>query len=308
MSDVSGVVLARTGGTYRISTDAGEIEAVLRGKVKRPDDDKIVAGDVVRLELHDSGPATIQGRGPRRGVLARREVGATRAQPIAANVDQVVAVVSARDPVPNPRMLDRLLVIAEANSLPPVVIVNKADLDEGVTSRLQQRYAPAGYQVLATSAKTGAGLVALRDLLRGRESVLTGPSGVGKSTLLNALQEGLNLRTGEISAYWGTGKHTTTAAVLLPLAVGGYVVDTPGLREVGAWGIDPDQLGPCFPEFRPYLDGCRFDNCRHLAEPGCAVRGAAAGGAFDPDRLESYSAILEEVSVPSWSSGRRRGR
>jgi ribosome biogenesis GTPase len=308
MTAANGVVLARTGGTYRVQTDAGEVEAVLRGKVKRPDDDKIVAGDVVELELHQSGPATIQRRSDRRTVLARREVGASRAQPLAANVDQVVVVVAVRDPAPNPRLLDRLLVIAEANNLPPVVVVNKADLEGDTLARLERRYRPAGYQVLPTSAKSGAGLPALRDLLRGRASVLTGPSGVGKSTLLNALQAGLNLPTGEISSYWGTGRHTTTAAVLLPLAVGGYVVDTPGLREVGAWGIDPDRLPPCFPEFRRYLDGCRFDNCRHLAEPGCAVRAAAAGGDFDPDRLESYRRIFEEVSVPSWSTGRRRGR
>ena len=156
--------------------------------------------------------------------------------------------------------------------------------------------------------KSPEGLVALRDLLRGRETVFTGASGVGKSSLLNALEPGLKLRIGEVSEKWRTGKHTTRAAELVPLALGGYVVDTPGMREVSAWGIAPDALGACFPEFRPFLDRCRFDNCRHLAEPGCAVRGAAAAGAFDPDRLVSYERIYEEVSVPSWSSGRRRGR
>ena len=308
MTQTKGVVLARRGGTYRVRTDTAEVEAVLRGKVKRDDDDKIVAGDIVQLTLHAQGPATIQGRERRRGVLARREVGADRAQPIAANLDQVIVVMSATDPPPNVRLLDRLLVIAEANSLPPVILLNKTDLDLSVLANLARRYAAAGYQVLPTSAKTGEGLVALRDLLRGRASVLTGPSGVGKSTLLNALDPEWQLKTGEISAYWGTGKHTTTAAVLLPLALGGYVVDTPGLREVGTWGIDPEQLGACFPEFRAYLDECRFDNCRHLAEPDCAVRAAAAAGAIDADRLESYARIYEEVSVPSWSSGRRRGR
>jgi len=308
VTTANGVVLARTGGTYQVRTDAGAIEAVLRGKVKRPDDDKIVAGDLVELELHDQGPATIQRRSPRRSVLMRREVGSTRAQPIVANVDQVVVVVAVRDPVPSPRLLDRLLVIAEANSLPPIIVVNKAELEGDTVPRLQQRYAAAGYAVLPTSAKSGAGLPALRDLLRNRESVLTGQSGVGKSTLLNALQAGLNLKTGDISRYWGTGRHTTTAAVLLPLTIGGYVVDTPGLREVGTWGLDPERLAPCFPEFRRHLDECRFDNCRHLAEPGCAVRAAAAAGEFDADRLESYSRIYEEVSVPSWSTGRRRGR
>lgn len=151
------------------------------------------------------------------------------------------------------------------------------------------------------------GFAAFRDLLRGRVSVLAGPSGVGKSSLLNAIQPGLSLRTGAISAKWRTGTHTTTSAELLPLEIGGYVVDTPGLREVGPWGVHPDALGACFPEFRPYLDRCRFNDCRHGAEPGCAVRGAAESGAFDLGRLESYRRLLKEVSVPSWSTERRRG-
>ncbi len=170
-----------------------------------------------------------------------------------------------------------------------------------------RRYAPAGYQVLLTSVKVPENIVAVRDLLRGRVTVLAGASGVGKSSLLNLLEPGLKLRVGAISEKWRTGKHTTTAAEMVPLALGGYVVDTPGMREVGAWGIGIDELGPCFPEFRPFLDRCRFDNCRHLAEPGCAVRQAAAEGKFDPDRLVSYERIYEEINVPSWSSGRRRG-
>ena len=304
----TGVVLARTGSTYRVHTSAGEVEAVLRGRLKHQDDDRVVAGDVVELELNPAGPAGIAGVRPRRSVLARRAGAERRLQPIAANVDQVVIVTAARDPEPNPRMLDRFLVIAEANALPAVLVVNKAELDQGAAAGLARRYAAAGYQVLATSVKSPQGLPALRDLLRGRESVLAGASGVGKSSLLNALQPGLNLRIGEISAYWRTGKHTTTAAVLLPLPLGGYVVDTPGMREVGTWGLDPELLGPCFPEFRPYLDQCRFDNCRHLLEPECAVRAASAEGKLDVDRLASYARIYEEISVPSWSSDRRRGR
>jgi ribosome biogenesis GTPase len=125
---------------------------------------------------------------------------------------------------------------------------------------------------------------------------------------LNALNPGLNLRIGAISEKSGTGRHTTSAALLVPVTGGGYVVDTPGLREVATWGVEPDMLGICFPEFRPFLDQCRFDNCRHLAEPGCAVRQAADAGVFEADRLVSYQHIYEEVSVPSWSSARRRAR
>ncbi|PYO94530.1 MAG: ribosome small subunit-dependent GTPase A [Gemmatimonadetes bacterium] len=304
VSATSGVVLARTAGGYRVHTDDGEITVSLRGKLKYQDTDRVVPGDVVVLD----GP-TIVSIKPRRSVLARRQAGSgqRRAQPVAANVDQVIVVTSAKDPEANPRMMDRILVIAEANGLPAAIVVNKHELDPGVAETLRRRFGPAEYQVLPTSVKADEGLPALRDLLRGRHSVFTGASGAGKSSLLNALEPGLKLRVGAISEKWRTGKHTTTAAELVPVAGVGYVVDTPGLREVGAWGIDPNELGGCFPEFRPYLDQCRFDNCRHLTEPGCAVR-AAAPGAIDPDRLWSYERIYEEVSEPSWSSGRRRGR
>ena len=308
MTPTTGVVLARAGGGYRVHTEAGEITATLRGKLKHRDTDRVVPGDVVVLD-----GTTIAEIRPRRSVLARRAAqgssgaGPRRPQPVAANVDQVVVVASARDPEANPRMMDRFLVIAEANGLPSAIVVNKMELDPSVSATIAQRFRTANYQVLATSVKANEGLAALRDLLRGRHSVFTGASGAGKSSLLNALEPGLKLRVGAISEKWRTGKHTTTAAELVPIAGVGYVVDTPGLREVGAWGIDPNELGACFPEFRPYLDQCRFDNCRHLAEPGCAVRGAPAG-AIDPDRLLSYERIYEEVSEPSWSSGRRRGR
>jgi ribosome biogenesis GTPase len=308
----SGVVLVRVGGGYRVHTEAGEMTVTLRGRLKHQDDDRVVPGDVVTIE-----GTTITGIRPRRSVLKRRAAqgggagggagGARRFQPIAANVDQVIVVVSARDPEPTPRMIDRFLVIAEANALPAAIVVNKTELASDVAATLAKRFAPASYQVLPTSVKANEGLPALRDLLRGRHSVFTGPSGAGKSSLLNALEPGLKLRVGAISEKWRTGKHTTTAAELVPVAGVGYVVDTPGLREVGAWGIDPNELGACFPEFRPFLDQCRFDNCRHLAEPGCAVR-AASPDTIDPDRLLSYERIYEEVSEPSWSSGRRRGR
>jgi ribosome biogenesis GTPase / thiamine phosphate phosphatase len=304
----TGVVLGRQGGTLRVFTGGRDVTASLSGKLKFRDDDRVVAGDVVELEPHGENEATIVAIQPRRSVLARRGAGGSGRQPVAANIDQAVVVTAARDPQPNARTLDRFLVVAEANGLPAAIVVNKIELDRTAGGALGGRFAPAGYQTLATSTKIPEGLPALRDLLRGRTSVFTGVSGVGKSSLLNALEPALGLRTGEISAYWRTGKHTTTAALLVPLGTDGFVVDTPGMREVGTWGVDGDSLGACFPEFRPYLDQCRFDNCRHLAEPDCAVRRAAAAGTFDADRLVSYERIYEEVSVPSWSTGKRRGR
>src|SRR2546428_725612 len=305
---MNGVVLARTAGGYRVHPDAGELPATLRGKLKSQAFARVGPGDVGVLE-----GSTISEIRPRRSVLARRAAqgssgaGPRRAQPVAANVDQVIVVTSARDPEPSPRMIDRFLIIAEANGLPAAVVLNKIELDRAVEETLARRFKTAGYQLLGTSVKADEGLPALRDLLRGRHSVFTGASGAGKSSLLNALEPGLKLRVGVISEKWRTGKHTTTAAELVPVAGVGYVVDTPGLREIGAWGIDPNELGACFPEFRPYLDQCRFDNCRHLAEPGCAVRGAPAGAAA-PALPPSHERIYAEGIQPSSSRRRRRRR
>ena len=305
----SGVVLARAGSTYRVHVEGREITATLRGKLKHRDDDRVVVGDVVELDLESPDSGAITAIRERRSVLARRAAGegAGRAQPIAANVDQVLVAVSARDPEPTPRMIDRFFVIAEANQLPAFLVVNKIELDREAGPALVERYRAAGYPVVLTSVKVSEGLEILEERLRGRETVLAGQSGVGKSSLLNAIEPGLKLRIGAISEKWRTGKHTTTAAELIPLAAGGYVVDTPGMREVGAWGIEPADLASCFPEFRSFLGHCRFDNCRHLTEPSCAVRRGAGEGAFPPDRLVSYERIYEEINVPSWSSGRRRG-
>ena len=305
----TGVVIAREGSTYRVHTAAGEMSAVLRGKLKRKDDDRVTVGDVVDLDVAADGGAAITAIQPRRSMLARRAAGSgkRRGQPIAANVDQVVVVAAALDPEPNARQLDRFLVIAEANELPAALIVNKIELDRASGEALVRRYALAGYPVVLTSVKAPENIAAVRDLLAGRVTVLAGASGVGKSSLLNLLEPGLKLRVGAISEKWRKGKHTTTAAEMVPLALGGYVVDTPGMREVGAWGIGADELAQCFPEFRPFLGRCRFDNCRHLTEPGCALRQAVTEGKIDPDRVVSYERIYEEINVPSWSSGRRRG-
>lgn len=290
------VVLARDGGQYRILLDGVERVAVLRGKARR-EADRPVAGDRVRIDPATVGEPVIgiEAPEPRRTLLERRVPDGRGTRPIAANVDLVVVVAAVTRPAPIPQVIDRLLVIAEANEIPALVVVNKVDL--GGPDAVLAHLADAGYPVLLTSVRRGDGLDQLRERLDGRESVLSGPSGVGKSSLLNALEPGLGLRVGSVSTRVGRGKHTTVTASLVPFGHGGFVVDTPGFSEVGVWGVVPGALGECFAEFRPALGQCRFRDCRHRVEPGCAVRDLAESGGFARTRYQSYLAILEELET-----------
>ena len=288
-----GTVLERDGSVYRVATPAGEIRAVLSGKAKR-EAHKVVVGDVVRLEPEPGGALhAIVGIEPRRTVLERRVPEGRGTRPIAANVDQVFVVTAATHPEPIPQLIDRLLVVAEANDIAAAVVVNKVDLAAG--SEIIERCRRAGYPVFPASVVTGAGLAELVAALTGRTSIVTGPSGVGKSSILNAVQPGLQLRTGAVSARVRRGRHTTVAAVMLPLERGGYLVDTPGFSEVGVWDIDPASLDQCFADFKPFLGECRYGDCRHQSEPGCRIREAVEQGAIAQDRWESYGALLAEL-------------
>jgi ribosome biogenesis GTPase / thiamine phosphate phosphatase len=288
-----GTVLERDGAVYRVATAEGEVRAVLAGKTKR-DSARVVVGDRVRLEPDpEANLYAIIGVEPRSALLERRVPEGRGARPVAANVDQVFVVTATTDPAPIPQLIDRLLVVAEANEIAAAVVANKVDLDPGTA--LIERLRRAGYDVYPTSVTTGEGIGAFAAALAGRISVVTGPSGAGKSSLLNRVQPGLQLRTAEISARVRRGRHTTVSAVMLPLDAGGYLVDTPGFSEVGLWGIDPAELDSCFPEFRPFLGECRYADCRHRTEPGCRVRDAVAAGAVARDRWESYLILLEEL-------------
>jgi ribosome biogenesis GTPase len=290
---VTGTVLEREGSTYRVLTAEGEVRAVLRGKMKR-DMPKVVVGDRVRLDVEgEHGMLGIAGVEERTSLLARRVPEGRGLRPVAANVDQVLVVTATRNPDPIPQLVDRLLVVAEANQISAAVILNKIDLDPG--DALAERFRRAGYEVLPTSVKTGEGVEALRNRLAGRESVITGPSGAGKSSILNALEPGLLLRVGAVSAKAQRGTHTTVAAVMVPLSNGGYLVDTPGFSEVGLWGLAPRELADCFPEFRPLVNHCKYADCSHTHEPGCAIMAAASTGAISADRHESYRALLAEL-------------
>jgi ribosome biogenesis GTPase len=289
-----GTVLEREGSTYRVLTPEGEVRASLRGRAKRGAS-RVVVGDRVTLEPGGNGDWAISAVDERATVLARRVPEGRGLRPVVANVDQVAVVTAARDPDPVPQLVDRLLVVAEAYDLPALVIVNKTDLAPG--DALAERFRRAGYQALLTSAARGEGLDALREVLAGRSSVVTGPSGAGKSSLLNALHPGFRLRTGAVSERaGGRGRHTTVGAVMLPFE-DGYVVDTPGFSEVGLWGVKPGDLGACFPEIRSRAEACRFGDCRHRTEPGCAVLEAVAAGEVPADRYDSYRAILGELEA-----------
>lgn len=293
MSAVVGTVLERDGAVYRVSTVEGPVRAVLRGKAKR-DQPRVVVGDRVRVEPEPGGEVFgIVGVEPRRSLLARRVPESRGARPVAANLDHVFVVTATISPDPIPQLIDRLLVVAEANSLPATVVLNKVDLDSGIS--LERRFRSAGYPVFRTSAKSGEGIAPLRAALAGSTSLVTGPSGAGKSSLLNAIQPGLRLRTGELSTRVRRGRHTTVSAVMVPLEGGGYLMDTPGFSDVGLWGIEARELAGCFPELRSLLGECRYADCRHVSEPGCAVRAAVDDGRVARDRYESYRALLEEI-------------
>ena len=298
MTAPTGTVLERDGSVYRVNTAEGEVRAVLRGKVK-VDTPRVVVGDRVRLEPEPTGEVYgIVGVEPRASLLERRVPEGRGTRPVAANIDQVFVVTATVDPEPIPQLIDRLLVVAEANSISAAVVVNKVELDPGAA--LIERCRKAGYPVFPTSARTGQGIADFAAAIRGRTSVVTGPSGAGKSSLLNAVEPGLKLRIGEISARVRRGKNTTVAAVMLPLASGGFLVDTPGFSEVGLWGIEPRELASCFPEMRPHIGECRYADCRHMTEPGCRIRAAVESGEIQPDRLESYRVLLEELeSAPA---------
>lgn len=290
---LSGTVLERDGAVYRVATPAGEVQAILRGKAKR-DTGKVVVGDVVRIEAEPGGALYgIVAAEERRTLLERRIPEGRGTRPVAANIDEVFVVSATMDPPPIPQLIDRLLVVAEANSIPAAVVLNKVDLAPG--GALAERFRRAGYVVFETSVRTGEGVAEFAAALHGHTAVVTGPSGAGKSSLMNAVQPGLGLRIGELSRRVRRGKNTTVAAVMIPLERGGYLVDTPGFSEVGLWGIEPRELASCFPEMRPFIGECRYGDCRHMTEPKCAIREAVARGEIAADRHESYVVLLQEL-------------
>ena len=290
-----GRVLRISGGTYHVESDEGVVEASLRGRVKQKDDRIVSVGDLVELGRADDA-IRIEAIRDRTSALTRHGVARRREQVIVANVDQVVVTVAAASPEPDLLMVDRLLALAEMSDIRGIVVVNKIELaaTRAVPTELAS-YVDAGYDVMRTSAKTGHGLEALGRRLEGRISVFTGQSGVGKSSLLNALMPALDLRVGEVGQRKGRGRHTTVASALYPYRGDGYVADTPGLQYLSLWEADPRRLDDGFVEFGEFARECRFGDCVHRSEPGCGVRQAVERGAVSERRYESYLGLLEEA-------------
>lgn len=292
---LTGTVVRAFGKFFAVALDESDSTLLCtpKGLLKRErkGTDIVAVGDRVTVIDVGDGEGRIELVEPRHSVLARlaRHTRDTE-QVLVANPDQALFLFAATEPVPHPRMLDRFLVLAESRDLPVLIGVNKIDLLAGDPAQIFPEHRPI-YLVIDISVRTGQGVNRLRELLEGKITVVAGPSGVGKSSLVNSLNPDLGLAISSISESTGKGKHTTTAAQLFRLGPETYIADTPGIRALALQGVAPEDLPECFPEFRPFLGHCRFNDCTHVHEPGCAIREAVGSGEIGFGRYESYVSL-----------------
>ena len=303
---MTGVVVKSTGSWYVVrEATTGQLHRCrLRGKFKIKGlkvSNPLAVGDIVEFDLPEQseGAGVIHAIEPRRNYIIRRSVHKSEhAHIVAANLDQALLVVTLVSPATSFGFIDRFLVTAEAYHIPAILIFNKADLYDDDTLDYQQQiaamYASVGYPSVLCAAEPGENVDAVAALLPGKTSLLSGHSGVGKSTLINALVPDLDLKTAEISAFSDKGKHTTTFAEMLEVAPGTYLIDTPGIKELGLVDVPAAELAGYFPEMRALLNQCRYHNCRHVHEPGCAVIEAVDQGKLAVPRYESYLSMLAD--------------
>jgi ribosome biogenesis GTPase / thiamine phosphate phosphatase len=288
---LQGLIIKAQSGFFTVETRQGFVVCQLRGKFKkgRARGDIAAIGDRVRITVLLDESGVIEEVEPRERAIVRldpRPQGEYQ-QILLANPDQAVFVFACANPSPRLKMLDRYLVISEKQRVPPLIVANKIDLVEDPKA-IFGLYESIGYRVLYTSTKLQVGLDELKDVLAGKVSALAGPSGVGKSSLLNMIQPGLGLAVNEISAAMNKGKHTTVTRQMFPLEDGGYVADTPGWKSLALWDTEPEELDAYFPELRDRVPHCQFSDCTHIHEPGCAVLVALKEGKIHRERYESY--------------------
>ena len=306
MDTVRGLVVRIKGAVFYVETGLGEIPCSLRGRFRlgsAPEDVLPVVGDTVAVGIDRSRAAAksqgvIVELGERRSILARTDPSQRQGSRIlGANMDQAVLVFAVREPDLNLRLLDRMLVSASCGSMDAVICINKMDLGSlpGEIDEALAPYRAMGYRCVRSSALTGEGVDDLAGLLAGKISIFAGPSGSGKSSLVSRMQPGLELAVGNVSARTGKGTHTTSHFELHRLDRGGYLGDTPGVREFGIWGVSKERLASFFRDFAPFRSSCRFASCTHSHEPDCAVKVAVERGEVFPQRYESYLRILDTV-------------
>ena len=296
-----GRVLRVSGLQCLVDVGIEEWQCELRGKLKRgtrTTNAPVVTGDMVEVAAVSEKVGVVESVYPRHSLFSRLASGSRPGeQLLVANIDTLVAMVSLRNPSPRVGFIDRAIVMALKGNIDPAICINKHDLlAEGESQPIEQTYGDLGYRVYLTSAKTGAGVEALRRALTDRVSTFVGQSGVGKSSLLNRLQPGLALKTDTTMKKHNRGKHTTTATHLYKLDSGGMVADTPGLKKLGLWDVSRATLAGYFVEMAPLLQQCRFRNCLHLSEPGCVIRNAVEENRITATRYAGYERIIQTLA------------
>ena len=298
MEMVDGTVIAMHGPLVRVQVGDETLVVASRRRLNweggTPPAPRLVVGDSVTLEMQGE-EGVIVAVHARRNYLLRKAPSKNRAQILAANVDQALLVFAAREPVPKPGLLDRFLAACHLAGIEAVITINKVDQGLQEVERWLPAYEVLDKRLLMVSARTGWGLGVVKRMLVNRTTLFCGPSGAGKSSLLNAVYPGFRLKVGELSESTGKGRHTTSAAELMPLPYGGFVVDTPGLKEFGVWEVTKVELEAAFPEIASRTGDCRFPDCSHSHEPDCAVREALETGEIAEHRFKSFQKILEEA-------------
>lgn len=307
---MTGIVVKSTGSRYLVRIDKGEVlDCVLKGKLRldgRKTTNPVAVGDKVDIE-REGEDTVISNIYPRKNYIIRKSINLSKqAQILASNLDQAILVATLVSPRTSLGFIDRFLITAEAYSIPAKIIFNKSDILDEELLKLQQEiidiYTKIGYECFVVSSLKGENLDKIKDLLKDKTTLVAGHSGVGKSTLINAIEPKLKLKTGEISSVHAKGMHTTTFAELHELSFGGFIIDSPGIKELGLVEMKKEEVGHYFPEIRERMNDCKFNNCLHVNEPKCAIKDAVENGEISEERFHSYLGILngEEMDWKEW--------